>query len=102
MPKHLSSRRGCRTSQNQTSASVCTAAMRTSKKCQAAPTILLLARVLVAVLLLLALSKTGAAGASTLGPGRGQWETANPSDVGLSAKLLAAASKRVVEQTPER
>lgn len=91
-----------RTSQNQTSASVCTAAMRTSKKCQAAPTILLLARVLVAVLLLLALSKTGAAGASTLGPGRGQWKTANPSDVGLSAKLLAAASKRVVEQTPER
>ena len=37
-----------------------------------------------------------------LGPGPGPWPSATAASVGLSAKLLAAASKRVAEHAPER
>lgn len=42
------------------------------------------------------------AGAGSFGPGRGAWETASPSSVGLSAAALDAAARAVAERAPER
>jgi hypothetical protein len=57
---------------------------------------------LLAAVLMLAVGVGAVGVGSSLGPGRGEWERALPSSVGLSALKLNKAADKVMKNAPER